>query len=497
MAGVYPRGFVSQALSQPITISITSHTNIGKTTLVRTLLRRDVGKVLDQAHVTDQCEKFTWVKADSGEQLDIWDTPGFGNSVHLLQLLQKQKNPIGWMIAHVWDRFKDRPLWCSQQALKNVRDDADVVLYLVNALEDPQLASGYIKPEMEILDWLQKPVLVILNQIGPEDEAQKREKHERDWHASFNQYSVVQGVLSLDSFSRCWVLEGVLMKHIHSLLPISIQPAMTRLTVSWQARNIQVLKKAMDRIAQVAVRAWHDGVDVTETGQKRKVKIKHAAQELGRRLENDIRLAMQDLIEWYGLEGDAAFKIQVQLQDVTAPIDSSVMEEALGRAALGGFGGAAAGTAAGAAIDAATGGMSLGFFALTGAFLGALGLAAWGKEIETVETLKIKWVPKFLDSLTQDLLLRYLAVAHFGRGRGEFRTDQVNPAIWLQKIQKVYGQYQHRFNLVWSTENHGQKCPNLPTVQVQLSSILENLMREVLLDLYPSAEEYLKQTPEK
>ena len=36
-----------------ITLSLISHTNAGKTTLARTLLRRDIGEVLDQAHVTE------------------------------------------------------------------------------------------------------------------------------------------------------------------------------------------------------------------------------------------------------------------------------------------------------------------------------------------------------------------------------------------------------------------------------------------------------------
>ena len=36
-----------------VTLSLVSHTNVGKTTLARTLLRQDVGEVRDQAHVTE------------------------------------------------------------------------------------------------------------------------------------------------------------------------------------------------------------------------------------------------------------------------------------------------------------------------------------------------------------------------------------------------------------------------------------------------------------
>ena len=34
-----------------VALSLVSHTNVGKTTLARTLLRRDVGEVRDEAHV--------------------------------------------------------------------------------------------------------------------------------------------------------------------------------------------------------------------------------------------------------------------------------------------------------------------------------------------------------------------------------------------------------------------------------------------------------------
>ncbi len=40
-----------------ISLSLISHTNVGKTTLARTLLRRDIGEVRDEAHVTQQAER--------------------------------------------------------------------------------------------------------------------------------------------------------------------------------------------------------------------------------------------------------------------------------------------------------------------------------------------------------------------------------------------------------------------------------------------------------
>ncbi|MEO7007994.1 MAG: GTPase, partial [Caldimonas sp.] len=41
------------APARSISLSLVSHTNVGKTTLARTLLGRDVGQVRDVPHVTE------------------------------------------------------------------------------------------------------------------------------------------------------------------------------------------------------------------------------------------------------------------------------------------------------------------------------------------------------------------------------------------------------------------------------------------------------------
>jgi predicted GTPase len=111
-----------------VTLSLISHTNVGKTTLARTLLRRDVGESRDAPHVTLFNEEHNLLTVD-GHILRLWDTPGFGDTSRLLKRLLKESSPLTWLVSQTWDRIMDKPLWCSQQAIKNVRDEADVVLY--------------------------------------------------------------------------------------------------------------------------------------------------------------------------------------------------------------------------------------------------------------------------------------------------------------------------------------------------------------------------------
>ena len=128
--------------------------------------RRDVGEVRDAPHVTTEAASYPLVDTPDGDALVLWDTPGFGDSARLARRLRQQGNPVGWFLSQVWDRFRDRPFWLTQKAVRNVRDQADVVLYLVNASEEPGDA-GYLAPELAVLEWIGKPVIVLLNQTGP------------------------------------------------------------------------------------------------------------------------------------------------------------------------------------------------------------------------------------------------------------------------------------------------------------------------------------------
>ena len=132
-----------------VQLVLISHTNVGKTSLARTLLRRDVGEVVDATHTTLENQRH--LLGEAGEdRLILWDTPGFGDTARLKRRLEQADAPLPALLAATWDRIADRTLWCAQQAMLAVRDEADLVLYLVNASEDPEFAS-YVEIELEIL----------------------------------------------------------------------------------------------------------------------------------------------------------------------------------------------------------------------------------------------------------------------------------------------------------------------------------------------------------
>ncbi len=440
------------AATNIVTLTLVSHTNVGKTTLARTLLRRDVGEVRDTPHVTQENEPFDLLRMDDGAVLRLWDTPGFGDSVRLADRLAQSGNPIGWLLSNVWDRLTDRNFWFSQQILRNVRDEADVVLYLVNATEDPDHA-GYIAPEMQILSWVGKPVLVLLNQLGPPRERRLEDADVTRWRETFAATPIVKAVMSLDAFARCWVQEDALLAQLEPIVDAGKRAVFAKLREAWRVRNRRIFADAMGVLAAQVARAAQARASVERgsmldsitriatrvgrphtEGERRPEAA--AIEVLARTLAEDIRLTTDALLRLHGLDGSATPAILQRLAtqvDATRSIDEN-------QATV--IGGAVVGALSGLLADIASGGLTFGGAALSGAVAGAVGarLAARGiNRVRGTKSTMLAWNDAFLLDLTRTAMLRYLAVAHFGRGRGEWIESEF-PSHWRPLVDAVVGE---------------------------------------------------------
>jgi len=462
-----------------VTLSLISHTNVGKTTLARTLLRSDVGEVLDQAHVTEVSEAYDLVKLPDA-CLRLWDTPGLGDSARLVRRLKQEGNPLGWFLHQVWDRYRDRPLFCSQQAIRNIRGEADVVLYLVNASEHPEEA-GYVSPEMELLGWIGKPVLVLLNQTGDGDPA--RDARALDlWKKALAAWSIVRDVLSLDAFTRCWVQEGVLLERVAGLLEGEKRAVTTTLARAWEEGNLAIFERASAALGGYLAGAIDDREPVPGQGVGQGDK-RRAMRTLAERLDEATRRLMDDLIAEHGLVGRYQTDARERLQE-----DFDLPGEVAWSSARAGILGAAMGGAAGGLVaDVMVAGLSFGGGAVAGAILGAAGAMGLRRGYQFVrgdETPEVRWALEFLDQLLRQSLLRYLAVAHFGRGRGEWR-DTGNPERWNALVEAALRARTDRFAEVvaFQRESPGES----PVFAERLTAIVQSALSDVLSTAYPQA----------
>jgi hypothetical protein len=482
-------------MSETVTLSLISHTNVGKTTLARTLLRRDVGEVLDQAHVTEESAAYTLIETERAA-LRLWDTPGFGDTRRLMRRLRRERDPLGWFLHQVWDRIADRPLFCSQRAVRNVREEADVVLYVVNASEDPGEA-GYVALELEILDWIGRPVLLLLNQISPGDA-----DVESRWRALADARPLVRDVLSMDAFSRCWTEEGVLLQRVVQLLEGQKRDAMAALAAAWTERDLRVFRSSCGGMARYLARAAADreapvrGDGESSSGWlgvlgelagavKLPLEKRRAMAALARRLDRSTQELMGELIAAHGLVGDAAATIEKRVEDVEVhggPPFSARSGAVAGAVLSGAIGGLVA--------DVLTGGLSLGGGMLAGGMLGALGGSVIGGAYRFITGQKepaVQWTAEFLDRLLRQTLLRYLAVAHFGRGRGRYRELE-HPVHWSEAVETELRTREAALRRLWKDAGDDESADRLGR---DLDALIAGTLREVLRRAHPEARRLL------
>jgi hypothetical protein len=452
-------------MNQSVQLALISHTNNGKTTLARTLLGSDVGEVRDAAHVTVFSEAHTLLSTEQGDALMLWDTPGFGDSVRLMKRLAMASNPIGWFLREVLDRYRDRPFWLSQQALRAARDAADVVLYLVNSAERPEDA-GYLPEEMA---------------------------EQARWKQHMRQYPVVRDVLALDAFARCWVHEQVFYDAVRAVLPEDRREIYGRLVAQWEANNAQRFRQSMALLAQQLADAARDRqlVETAERGMLASAlklvgvgkgddrkRQERAMNTLVARLNLAIGQATVGLLALHRLDASEASRINARVSNnfvVKAPVEK-------GQAAL--LGAIVSGAATGLSADLAAGGLTLGTGALLGGVIGALTFAgaAWGFNASTDRHHPvISLSDEFLRTLLVTNVLRYLAVAHFGRGRGNFVESEA-PAFWQEEVEQAVALREDEVSKLWPALRE-QEFTDISG----LSALLAGITAQVLSRLYPGS----------
>jgi hypothetical protein len=482
-----------------VDVSLISHTNVGKTTLARTLLRRDIGDVGDRPHVTDLAESDVLIESSEGDSLVLWDTPGFGDSARLFRRLQQADQPVGWFLSQVWDRFADRPFWCGQQAMRNARDSSDVILYVANASEQPS-STAYVDIEMQILAWLGKPVILLLNQLGPPRDSAHLLTELQQWEAQAAHYTCVRAVLPFDAFARCWVQEGTLLDHVQRVLPTDKQAPFERLREAWTQRNLAVFEHSMQTLArQVAVtaidsepiveldlrdkaRAWIGAL--TGGAERDAADLQRAQTVLASRLDAQVRAATKELVRLHGLSGNATEEVLQRLGrqfSVRRPADADK---------AGVIGGLVSGALGGLAADLAAGGLTFGAGALIGGVLGAFGAHGLTRAYNLARGSQdgtVRWSAEFLESRLAAALMRYLAVAHFGRGRGDFVAG-LAPAHWQETVNEAVQVRRVELQSVWiAARAANADSSHTDTTAAALLPIVAASAREVLSRLYPDS----------
>ncbi len=406
----------------PINVAVVGHSNAGKTSLIRTLLRDDqFGDIDEAAGTTRYVEKSAILSADE-EVLDLFDTPGFEDSSALLQALQALSKTVesgssADLLRTFIERAEDYADF--EQEIKVLRQSliSNVLLYIIDVRE-PLL--GKYSDEVEILSMAGKPILPVFNFIAGNSDALTRW---REQMAKFN----LHAALEFDTVAFEFEAEKRLYQKLQSLLEQHydiLQSLIDYRQEVWNNLNHAAARRIFQLIAVVACyrrevsgKASFSAADVA------------SMQDFVRSAEQQ---ALRDLLTIFSFT-----QLDVDIQQL--PVRDGEWElDLFSPAMLKDFGldaGATAlkGAAAGAGIDLMVGGMSLGAATMLGAALGA----GWATARRYQQELKAalrghKWL--CVDDDTVSLLfLRNRQLLHSLTQRGHAAQNKLQVMNDIQK----------------------------------------------------------------
>jgi hypothetical protein len=227
-------------------------------------------------------------------------------------------------------------------------------------------------------------------------------------------------------------------------------------------------------------------------GSAEQTPVAQAQEALARRLDAEARADTQTLVRLHGLEGSAEGTILARLAShyqVRLRMDE-------GQAAL--WGGVVSGALVGLKADLLSGGLTLGGGLIAGGLLGALGSAGLARCVNLVrgtESSWLSWNGEALDAIVEAALLRYLAVAHFGRGRGDWAEGE-SPAHWKEEVAASLAPQRETLAQLWSgrpppggdADAAARESGRL-ALCLELEPIVREAARATLSRLYPEAGE--------
>ena len=421
------RAKTTLASGEPLRLAVVGHTNTGKTSILRTLLRDGYfGEVKNEAATTRHVERAQITDSQTGDVLvALYDTPGLEDASGLMDWLEDNtasrrdgierlqqflasESAQGSNSTHYEnDRdegtrfsYEDSFADYSQEA-KVIRQllASDMAIYVVDARE-PVL--GKYKDELAILSWAAIPVMPVFNFTDSQDaniDAWQTMLARRNLHISTRFDSVA---FEFSDEMRLWQNLATMLTHAEML-----EQLMQRRTADWALLYEDATLVIADFLLNVAAFVR----EVKEEDDP--LPILQQMQEAVRQSERAMQHNMLNLYKFYDNAVAATpFELTAYQQD---PFDPELLKHYGIRTTSG----AAAGALLGLGIDAAALGTTLGLGAAIGGIAGGI-LSNTGSIADKLSGVK----RLYIDPATLTLLAtRALDLLHALRHRGHAATD--------------------------------------------------------------------------
>lgn len=349
---------------EALTAAVVGHTNTGKTSLMRTLLRdTSFGEVSDRPAITRHVEGATLL-LDGRPALELYDTPGLEDSIglreHLDQLVGEGfRDNTAAVEAFLKSDAARQQFSQEAKAIRQVMA-SDVALYVIDARQ--RVLAKY-RDELATLARCGRPVVPVLNFISSSD---ARTAEWRDQLARLNLHAVAE----FDTIVFDELGEQRLFEKMRTLLDRH-ETTLNALIEDRHEQRRLLIEASAQRVAELLVDAAA-AVRIVEVDQE-----KPGAGDL-ESLREAVRQAEQqcvdDLLTLHRFRPEDCDPSELPLEHGQWGVDL-FSPEAMKRFGVSTGGGAAAGAMAGLTVDLMLGGITFGTMtglgAATGGLLGA------------------------------------------------------------------------------------------------------------------------------
>lgn len=398
-------------IGSAVEIAVVGHTNVGKTSLLRTLARQqNFGEVSDRPGTTRHVERID-LRVNGAPAVRFYDTPGLEDAVALQYFLENLPgtfaNPVERVRAFLAGPEAHAAFEQEAKVLRKVLE-VDAAIYVIDCRQP--LLPKY-RSEIAMLCACARPVMPVLNFMAAAGE------HVRAWRellAGFNLHIVME----FDAVAPFVGSEGQLFRDLSVLLRArqdQLQAVVEHLARQGRERRTAAITLAARLLVHAAAQRITVASSALQSAEDRRA---DAVQSLRKDLSKNMQDCVQAVLGVYGFRpGDA----DVQLASWTSGrweddlFNSELLQDAGRKLGTG----AAVGAAIGFGADVALAGMSLGAATALGAAIGGVASQGWsqlprklGNKLQGIEELTLE--DAVLLALADSLLTLILALERRG-----------------------------------------------------------------------------------
>jgi len=345
--------------TEPLKLAVVGHTNVGKTSLLRTLTRDiEFGEVSHRPSTTRHVEGAR-LSVEGESLVELYDTPGLEDAIALFEHMERLERPGERLdgperVARFLDGAEARQRF--EQEAKVLRQllGSAAGLYVIDARE-PVLAK--YRDELEVLAACGRPLLPVLNFVacaGSREEA---------WRVALGRLGL-HAMVRFDTVAPPQDGERRLYESLALLLEKG-RPQLERLIRAHEAQSAERHTSGCRLIAELLI-----DVAACRRGVEPKAELEQAAvAALHEAVRQREQRCVDALLRLYAFRPEDAATSDLPLLDGRWGEDL-FNPETLRQLGVKIGGGLAAGAAAGAGIDLLVGGLTLGAATLLGALAG-------------------------------------------------------------------------------------------------------------------------------